>query len=123
LFSRPVPSLFGGYGGDMVKGCCENLIGIHIGCINDPGIGYSPQWGYISFPVPLVTHTHILQNVAEHSRLACAKQLLDSAVCANLEIGVNEQLDRGIRQDHRSDVTAVQNRTFAMWWSCGEIAL
>ena len=61
------------------------------------------------FPVTPVTGFHILENVAEHSRLPGLLQLLGAPPRTFLQIGIDKEFEIGIRQDHAADVTAIQN--------------
>jgi len=83
--------------------------------IDDESIVGCPERGHLALPVSLVTITHILENVAEHNGLSCGLQLPGAAFGTNLQIGINEELEVGVRQNHAANVAPVKDSAIAMW--------
>ena len=87
----------------------KDRIGIKPCRVDYKGVPSRLQRGRFPVPVTPVTGFHMLENVAEHNRLPGLLQLPGAPPRTFLQIGIDEEFEIRLRQDHAADVTAIQN--------------
>ena len=100
----------------MIDGPVENAIGVKLRAVDGKSVVGRFQRCRLPLPITTVTITHILENVAEHNGLSGGLQLPGAARGADLEIGIDEEFEIGVWQDHAADVAPVENGALTMRW-------